>query len=67
MEWLSETVAEAARTADQHEALKRLIRELRASVEARFRLAAVQVGPSLCRAFMVGVESRVQLQDRVGL
>ena len=43
LEWLSETVAEAARTADQHEALKRAIRELRVSVEARFGLASVQV------------------------
>ncbi len=47
LEWLRETVAEAARTADQHEALKRLIRELRVSVEARFGLAAVQVGSCL--------------------
>ena len=43
LHWLSETVAEAALTADQHEALKRAIRELRVSVEARFGLASVQV------------------------
>ena len=47
LQWLSETVAEAARTADQHEALKRAIRELRVSVEARFGLASVQVRDSV--------------------
>ena len=31
------------RTADQHEALKRVIRELRVSIEDRFGLASVQV------------------------
>ncbi|KAL4858162.1 hypothetical protein ACK3TF_001655 [Chlorella vulgaris] len=42
--WLRETVDEAVRTADQHDSLKRMIRELRVSVQDRFRLAAVQVG-----------------------
>ena len=37
------TVADAARAADQHEALKRIIRELRVSLEARYDLATVQV------------------------
>lgn len=41
--WLRETVDEAVRTADQHDSLKRMIRELRVSVQDRFRLAAVQV------------------------
>lgn len=43
LEWLNVTVADAARAADQHEALKRIIRELRVSLEARYDLAAVQV------------------------
>ena len=43
LEWLNATVADAARAADQHEALKRVIRELRAGLEARYDLAAVQV------------------------
>lgn len=42
--WLRETVDEAVRTADQHDSLKRMIRELRVAVQDRFRLAAVQVG-----------------------
>ena len=41
--WLNVTVAEASKAADQHEALKRVIRELRAGLEARYDLAAVQV------------------------
>ncbi|KAK9817188.1 hypothetical protein WJX72_010816 [[Myrmecia] bisecta] len=44
LHWLSETVAEAVRTADQHELLKKDIRGLRASIEDRFTLAAIQVG-----------------------
>ena len=43
LEWLSSTVAEAARAAEQHESLKRVIRELRAALEERHQLAAVQV------------------------
>ena len=68
LEWLRETVAEAARTADQHEALKRLIRELRVSVEARFGLAAVQVGSRfVSREVWCGKQGLGQGQDRARL
>lgn len=36
-------MAEAARAAEQHESLKRVIWELRAALEERHQLAAVQV------------------------
>ncbi|KAK9846014.1 hypothetical protein WJX81_008468 [Elliptochloris bilobata] len=42
--WLSETVASAVRTAEQHEVLKQAVRAELAAVESRFDLAAVQVG-----------------------
>ena len=42
--WLRETVAAAVSTADQHDAMKRVIRELRMGLEARFGLASIQVG-----------------------
>ena len=41
--WLSATVRDALRASEQHEALKRAVRELRASVEDKFALAAIQV------------------------
>ena len=41
--WLSATVRDALRASEQHETLKRVVRELRASVEDRFALAAIQV------------------------
>lgn len=43
--WLRETVGEAVRTADQHDSLKRVIREMRLELEQRFKLAGIQVGP----------------------
>lgn len=43
LEWLSFTVNEALRAAEQHESLKRVIREMRASLEDKFSLAAIQV------------------------
>ncbi|PRW34089.1 hypothetical protein C2E21_7404 [Chlorella sorokiniana] len=42
--WLRETVAEAVRTADQHDSLKRVIRDMRLAMEGRFKLGAIQVG-----------------------
>ncbi|KAL4436733.1 hypothetical protein ABPG75_003872 [Micractinium tetrahymenae] len=42
--WLRKTVGEAVRTADQHDSLKRVIREMRLSLEQRFKLAGIQVG-----------------------
>ncbi|PSC70243.1 hypothetical protein C2E20_6326 [Micractinium conductrix] len=42
--WLRETVYEAVRTADQHDSLKRVIREMRMGMEARFKLSGIQVG-----------------------
>ncbi|BDA42157.1 hypothetical protein COCOBI_03-0420 [Coccomyxa sp. Obi] len=44
LEWLSYTVKEALRATHQHESMKRVIRELRASLEDKFCLAAIQVG-----------------------
>lgn len=43
LEWLKETVNEAIVAAEQHEQLKRSIRELRASIEDRFLLSAIHV------------------------
>lgn len=43
LEWLKETVNEAILAAEQHEQLKRSIRELRASIEDRFLLSAIHV------------------------
>lgn len=43
LEWLSFTVREALRASEQHESMKRVIRELRASLEDKFGLAAIQV------------------------
>ena len=42
LEWMNTTVAEAARAADAHEALKRVIRERRAAVKTRYGLASIQ-------------------------
>ena len=47
LQWLSTTVHEAVQTADEHERLKGVIRELKAGIEDRFALAAVQVGRCL--------------------
>ena len=44
LQWLSTTVQEAVQTADEHERLKGVIRELKAGIEDRFALAAVQAG-----------------------
>lgn len=46
LEWLSYTVKEALRATEQHESMKRVIRELRASLEDKFGLAAIQVPAS---------------------
>lgn len=43
LEWLSYTVKEALRATEQHESMKKVIRELRASLEDKFGLAAIQV------------------------
>ena len=48
LQWLSTTVQEAVQTADEHERLKGVIRELKAGIEDRFALAAVQVGLLSC-------------------
>ena len=42
--WLHQVVEDAVRAADAHDALKRLIRQLRTGLEARFGLTAVAVG-----------------------
>jgi hypothetical protein len=45
-------VREALRAAEQHESLKKVVRELRASVEDKFGLAAIQAGiPSVFAVF----------------
>ena len=44
VEWLRDTVAEAVRTADQHDSLKRVIRDMRLALEQRYGLAGIQVG-----------------------
>ena len=49
LEWLSALVEEALRASQQHDTLKRVVRELRASLEDRFALAAIQVGGTLPR------------------
>ena len=36
-------MGEAVRTADQHDSMKRVIREMRMGIESRFRLSAIQV------------------------
>lgn len=41
--WLSETVQEAVRTAEQHELLKGRIRKYRDTLQDKFHLSAVQV------------------------
>lgn len=43
-EWLSGVAADAARTADQHDALKRALRALRTNLEEEYGLAAVDAG-----------------------
>lgn len=43
-EWLSGIAADAARAADQHDALKLAVRSLRAEIEGTWGLAAVDVG-----------------------
>lgn len=44
LEWLKDTVDEAVRIAEQHESLRQRTRELRASLEYRYRLASLQCG-----------------------
>ena len=51
LQWLSTTVQEAVQTADEHERLKGVIRELKAGIEDRFSLAAVQVGRCLVTCY----------------
>ena len=43
LQWLSSLVAEALRASQQHDSLKRAVRELRTSLEDKFALAAIQV------------------------
>lgn len=45
LEWLRDTVQEAVRIAEQHDSLKQRVRELRASIEYKFGLASLKVGP----------------------
>lgn len=52
--WLRETVGEAVRTADQHDSLKRVIREIRLDLEQRFKLAGIQVGQPACCCPLAG-------------
>ena len=42
--WLREAVGDAVRAAEAHDGLKRMIREVRAELETRYGLAAIQVG-----------------------
>lgn len=56
--WLSDQVSEAVRAADSHDTLKRAIRELRGDLEARFHLAALQVGGEFA---VTGAEQQRQL------
>jgi hypothetical protein len=44
LQWLDETVRDAVATADEHEQRKKLVRELKATIEFKFGLAAVRVG-----------------------
>ena len=44
LQWLDETVRDAVATADEHEQRKKLVRELKATIEFRFGLNAVRVG-----------------------
>ena len=44
LEWLRDTVADAVATADEHENLKKLVREMKAGTEFKHNLAAVRVG-----------------------
>ena len=44
LQWLDETVQDAVATADEHEARKKLVRELKATIEFRYKLGAVRVG-----------------------
>ena len=46
LSWLSNTVSQAVQTADEHDTLRGVVRELRAAVEDRYRLAAVLVCPA---------------------
>jgi hypothetical protein len=44
LQWLNETVQDAVATADEHEQRKKLVRELKATIEFKFNLNAVRVG-----------------------
>ena len=44
IKWLDETVKDAVATADEHEQRKKLVRELKATIEFKFNLNAVRVG-----------------------
>lgn len=44
LDWLRETVADAVATADEHEYLKKIVREMKAAAEFNHGLAAVRVG-----------------------
>ncbi|GAB4823551.1 hypothetical protein N2152v2_010597 [Parachlorella kessleri] len=44
LQWLNETVAEAVVAAEQHESMKKVLRDVRAAVESRYRLNTVQLG-----------------------
>ena len=43
-QWLSGVAAEAAMAADQHDAIKREIRQLRAELEDRYGFASLEIG-----------------------
>lgn len=49
LDWLRSTLAEALKASAQHESLKKVVRELRASIEGKFYLAAVQASFPLTR------------------
>ena len=49
LDWLRSTLAEALKASAQHESLRKVVRELRASIEGKFYLAAVQASiPLIC-------------------
>ena len=47
-------LAVQVRTADQHDSLKRVIRDMRLALESRFKLGAIQVGRGCCYAATFG-------------
>ena len=58
-QWLSGVAAEAAMAADQHDAIKREIRQLRAELEDRYGFASLEIGGE----FSLGGQAQRQQRD----